>query len=177
MILTISQSWDCLWILSYQLNGWNINPYTGPITGPDPTAVTVYVEPQEWCCVSHWIENWSIISTDEEFYVVKPARKVTIEVVLRSCSKDVACMPRYKNYEALVAKANCLCSNIWVNIVAVNNRFAFLLYDKCLPEIDDPMGVGYHNIMLVFDPNYLLDIIDCICGGKSNPEYITNYMP
>ena len=74
-----------------------------------------------------------------------------------------------------------MCSNIGVEIVPINelpgSPFAFLLYDKCLPELNDPMGVGYHNITLVFDPNYLLDTIECICGGRSDPEYIVNYLP
>lgn len=86
------------------------------------------------------------------------------------------CAPRYKDVETLLAKANCICTNIGVEIVAIDQDAGiagFVIYDKCIPEDENlnPISIPYHIITVVMDPNYLLQTIECLCGSKSNPEY------
>lgn len=180
MELTILQSWDCLWILSYQFNGWVIKPYTIPLNAPDHIAVVVYVEPKEWCCISHRVVNWLTVQTGGESYDAGSLTgTVTIEVVLVPCSRDATCMPRYKNYDALLAKANCLCSSLGIELAEAipgSGRWSYVIYDKCLPE--EWNQFWFHVIATVVDPNYLLQTIECICENKlSSSEYIYEYTP
>ena len=70
-----------------------------------------------------------------------------------------------------------MCSNIGVEIIVIDQESeiaGFAIYDKCIPEDENlnPCSIPYHIITLVMDPNYLLQTIECLCGSKSDPEYI-----
>ena len=70
-----------------------------------------------------------------------------------------------------------MCSNIGVEIIVIDQDSeiaGFAIYDKCIPEDENlnPFSIPYHIITLVMDPNYLLQTIECLCGSKSDPEYI-----
>ena len=129
-------------------------------------------DPDTDCCFDYWLINDAPErDTDRTIYFEWWTN--TLELVTRSCNP---CTPRYKTHELLLSKANCICSNIGVDIVTLQeNEFgAFAIYDKCIPEDENqnPFGLPYHVITLVMDPNYLLQTIECLCGGNSNPEYI-----
>jgi hypothetical protein len=133
------------------------------------------------CCFQDWEVDGTFVSDNATYNAVAlagdPEPEITYTANVRYCNEP--CTPWYKDVRTLASKANCICSNLGVQIVDVcpgiiGGQQGFAIFDKCQPE-DQALnlwGISFHVIMVILDPNYLLQTIECICGGNSNPEYL-----
>jgi hypothetical protein len=81
---------------------------------------------------------------------------------------EPTCRPRYNSTEALIAKANCVCS--WIGVIEIVDEDSwltlFVIYDKCSSSEDSILWTDYQELMVVEDPNYLLSTINYLCENK-----------
>lgn len=180
----------CNWTLRYYVGSpipfdpltWTeVVPGT-PESLPDDEIVNIYAGPEDLCCFE-CRETFNAGTGEreckdetnpyEQWFV---AVDTEVRARMRRCDSQWPCTPRYKDIETLLQKANCLCS--WIGVEAVEDfcdsgYTAFVVYDKCQPDERTP--TGFHTIIAVWDPNYLLAIIECLCGNQrtsSHDDYI-----
>ena len=156
------------------------------------TNIRIRITDTDECCYKESTnEHWHTIDR-REFTMDLDKGKLLI-VSGRFCKEEPPtptpredCAPRYKDVETLLAKANCICTNIGVKVVQLCNipefvgwQQGFVIVDRCIPEDSEinSYGSSFHVIMVVLDPNYLLQTIECICGGRSDPEYLPLWNP
>lgn len=174
---------ECNWTLWYYVGTpipfdpltWTEAVPGVPVALPDDETVTIYAAPEDLCCFNCWesLELWERNCKD----FVNPltlgfvASDVEIHANMRRCDGNEPCTPRWKDIDTLLQKANCLCSWIGVEVVedfCGSGYTAFVIYDRC--QTSDVSLTGYHDIIAVYDPNYLLGIIECLCGQQKTSD-------
>lgn len=183
--LILSQTWPCSGLIQYTIDWGAPSIYTTPVVINNGQIVVI-----------EWVDNWSskkpccfqyrdfgtygelVTDNPYRFVVEDKDKDIIATAVLNLCDDSAPCTPRYKDVETLVQKANCICS--WIGVEAIENfcdsdYTGFVIYDKCQPDDKSPSGTGFYDIMVVSDPNYLLAIIECLCGQQrtsSHGDYI-----
>lgn len=183
MLITLQQSWPCVGTLMVSIGSWPLTPYTAPVSVSEGTDFSIarMQDTDTNCCFNEWTTATGFVSNNAQYDSIAigwdPEPEVTYIANVRYCNEP--CTPRYKDVDTLVSKANCLCTNLGVEVVDVCPAMIggpqwFAIFDRCQPE--DPAlniwGISFHVVMIIMDPNYLLQTIECICGGKSESEYL-----
>ena len=177
-------------VIEYALSAeWPWTTYD-PLNPPSFSPETdVYFQVASDNPINNCCFDYRLIGEEEPSYnrtemITVPTEWPLDKIVLYTKECEGPCRPRYKNIETLVGKANCICTNIGVEVVSICPELVgwyqwFAIVDRCIPEDPEfnPYGLSFHVIMVVLDPNYLLQTIECICGGKSNPEYLPLWDP
>lgn len=181
MLLTLMQEWPCTWVISVTIDGVWPNLYTDPLDIPAGTVVEVSIQ-YSWdnCCFDQWYNKKLIVSTEQTFTTTVGDNNETYLAVSVYCAQPQPqpqpCAPRYKDINTLLSKANCICKEI--NVVTMdwpNNTDVYAIIDNCIPEdpAANPFGLGFHIILALADPNYILQTVECICANRrSDPAYI-----
>jgi len=176
MTLTLVLDWPCIGKLYYSIDWGVTKPYIMPLHIPAWHLVELSIAGlEDWCCFA----KRSTGETTTSITITTGNLDETITAKLIPCRDEWGCTPSYRNYDALLAKANCLCSSLGIELVEAipgSGRWNYVIYDKCMPEKGNEFG--FHVIATVTDPNYLLQTIECLCEHKlSSSEYIEGYVP
>lgn len=177
---------ECNWVLRYYvgtpipfdpLTWTQVVPGT-PTLLPDDEIVSIYSSEEDLCCFECWETLEVTERTCEHFTNQTELGFVSVDIELHAklkrCDVDGPCTPRYKDVPTLLAKANCICSRIGVDLISDFDETwydAFVLYDKCQPDTASPLGTWFHEIVVVLDPNYLLTLIECLCGNQKTSSH------
>lgn len=176
MILTLVLDWPCIGLLYYSIDWGTTKPYTTPLGIPAGHPVELSIAGLgDWCC---FVER-STGDTTTSTTITTWDLDETITAIVWPCRNEPGCTPSYRNYDALLAKANCLCSSLGIELMETlpgSGQWIYIIYDKCIPE--EGSQFGFHVIATIADPNYLLQTIECLCEHKlSSSEYIDEYTP
>lgn len=180
MLLTLLQSWPCSGLLQYTIDWVVPSIYPGtPVTVNNGQTVEISLVDnafqKEPCCFQYR-DFGTHGETDNPYTFVAGDDDVIATARLDRCDGTTPCTPRYKDIETLLQKANCLCTRIGVEAVedfCGTGYTAFVLFDRCQPS--ETSMTGFHEIIAVYDPNYLLALIECLCGNQktsSDSDYI-----